>query len=165
MYFATTLTNPIFYDVTIKNVAPTTVTSTDCTVTFKGSYRPVALGANDHSKLFLGANNTLHHPNAGMTVGSFHASFLMEISSKGDVNSDGGLSVGDVAAMVNYVMGVPNEHFIAANGDLNGDGDINVTDVTVLVGMILNESQDMNIDVYTGSTPITYKGGGNGISN
>ena len=62
-------------------------------------------------------------------------------------------------------MGVPNDHFVAANGDLNGDGDINVTDVTVLVGMILSESQNLNVEVYSGSTPITYKGGGNGKSN
>ena len=103
--------------------------------------------------------------NRRFTVGSFHASFQMAISSKGDVNKDGGLSVGDVAAMVNDVMGIPNDHFVAANADLNGDGDINVTDVMVLVGMVLNESQDLNIEVYTGSTPITYKGGGNGQVN
>ena len=156
------ITNPVFYGVTIKNVAPTSVASTDGVVTFKGSYSPVTLGANDHTKLFLGANNTLHHPNANMTVGSFHASFQLAISSKGDVNSDGGLSIGDVAAMVNYVMGTPNDHFVATNADLNGDGDINVTDVTLLVGMILNESQNLNIEVYSGDIPITYKGGGNG---
>jgi hypothetical protein len=89
----------------------------------------------------------------------------MAISSKGDVNSDGGVSVGDVAAMVNHVMGTDNGTFIVANADLNGDGDINITDVTVLVGMILNESQDLNIEVYTGTTSITYKGGGNGQVN
>ena len=160
-----TLTNPVFYGVTIKNVAPTTITSTDGAVTFKGSYSPVALGANDHTKLFLGASNVLHHPNANMTVGSCHASFQMAISNKGDVNSDGGISVGDVAAMVNHVMGTDNGTFIVANADLNGDGDINITDVTVLVGMILNESQDLNVVVYTGDTPITYKGGGNGQVN
>ena len=160
-----TLTNPVFYGVTVKNVAPTAVSSTDGTVTFKGSYIPVSLGANDHTKLFLGAKNELHHPNANMTVGSFHASFLMEISNKGDVNSDGGVSVGDVAAMVNHIMGTDNGTFIVANADLNGDGDINITDVTVLVGMILNESQDLNIKVYTGTTSITYKGGGNGQVN
>ena len=160
-----TLTNPVFYGVAIKNVAPTTITSADGAVAFKGSYSPVALGANDHTKLFLGAANELHHPNANMTVGSFHASFQMAISNKGDVNSDGGVSVGDVAAMVNHVMGTDNGTFIVANADLNGDGDINITDVTVLVGMILNESQDLNIEVYTGTTSITYKGGGNGQVN
>ena len=160
-----TLTNPVFYGVTVKNVAPTAVSSTDGTVTFKGSYSPVSFGANDHTKLFLGAANELHHPNANMTVGSFHASFQMAISNKGDVNSDGGVSVGDVAAMVNHVMGTDNGTFIVANADLNGDGDINITDVTVLVGMILNESQDLNIEVYTGTTSITYKGGGNGQVN
>ena len=159
-----TLTNPVFYGVTIKNVAPTTITSTDRTVAFKGSYSPVSLGANDHTKLFLGAENTLHHPNAGMTVGSFHASFQLAISSKGDVNSDGGLSIGDVSSIVNHVMGSTEGNFVAANADLNGDGAITVTDVTVLVGMILNESQNLNIVVHTGDIPITYKGGGNGAT-
>ena len=159
-----TLTNPVFYGVTIKNVAPTTITSTDRTVAFKGSYSPVSLGANDHTKLFLGAENTLHHPNAGMTVGSFHASFQLAISSKGDVNSDGGLSIGDVSSIVNHVMGNTEGNFVAANADLNDDGAITVTDVTVLVGMILNESQNLNIVVHTGDIPITYKGGGNGAA-
>ena len=158
------LTNPVFYGVTIKNVAPTTITSTDRTVAFKGSYSPVSLGANDHTKLFLGAENTLHHPNAGMTVGSFHASFQLAISSKGDVNSDGGLSIGDVSSIVNHVMGNTEGNFVAANADLNDDGAITVTDVTVLVGMILNESQNLNIVVHTGDIPITYKGGGNGAT-
>jgi hypothetical protein len=61
-------------------------------------------------------------------------------------------------------MGSTEGNFVAANADLNGDGAITVTDVTVLVGMILNESQNLNIVVHTGDTPITYSGGGNGAT-
>ena len=158
------ITDPVFYGVTVKNVAPTVIASADGAVTFKGSYSPVKLGANDHTKLFLGDANTLHHPNANMTVGACRASFQLAISSKGDVNSNGELSISDVSSIVNHVMGSTEGNFVAANADLNGDGAITVTDVTVLVGMILNESQNLNIVVHTGDTPITYRGGGNGAT-
>ncbi|MBO4820906.1 MAG: hypothetical protein J5548_05515 [Prevotella sp.] len=160
------ITDPVFYGVTVKNIAPTAVTSADGAVTFTGSYNPVTLRAKDHTKLFLAAANTLHHPNVNMTVGSCRASFQLAISSKGDVNSDGGLTITDVTAMVEHIIGADDgtNTFVAANADLNGDGVITVTDVAVLVGMIADESQNLNIEVYSGDIPITYKGDGNGAT-
>ncbi|MBR6980348.1 MAG: dockerin type I repeat-containing protein [Prevotella sp.] len=116
--------------------------------------------------------NDVNHRWAGITclgdaviiLADGTTSFQLAISSKGDVNSDGGLSIGDVSSIVNHVMGNTEGNFVAANADLNGDGAITVTDVTVLVGMILNESQNLNIVVHTGDIPITYKGGGNGAT-
>ena len=101
-----------------------------------------------------------------MTVGSCRASFQLAISSKGDVNSDGGLTITDVTAMVEHIIGADDgtNTFVAANADLNGDGVITVTDVAVLVGMIADESQNLNIEVYSGDIPITYKGDGNGAT-
>ena len=88
----------------------------------------------------------------------------MQTSSLGDVNGDGGLSVADVVALVNHVMGNANDNFLIKNADMNGDGTVTITDVTVLVGMILNESQNLSIVVNTGDTPITYRGGGSGAA-
>ncbi len=151
---------PVFYGVTIKNVTPATVMSADSTVCFTGSYSPVAIGANDHTKLYLGENNTLHYPYANMTINSFRAGFQVKASTMGDVNGDGDVSVADVASMVNHILGAGNDKFIEDRADLNDDGEITVNDVSVLVGMILTEIQDLNIVVFTGDTPITYGSGG-----
>ena len=66
-----TVVNPVFTGVTINN------TMNDVTVggaTFKGTYSPVALTANDKRKLFL-ANNMLWFPTANLTVKSCRAYF------------------------------------------------------------------------------------------
>ena len=63
--------NPVFADVTIST------TMTDVTVdgaTFKGTYRPVALPANNKRRLFL-ANNTLWYPPASLNVRTCRAYF------------------------------------------------------------------------------------------
>ena len=151
---------PVFHGVTIKNVTPAIVISADSTVCFTGSYSPVAIGANDHTKLYLGENNTLHYPYADLTINSFRARFQVETSTMGDVNNDGDVSVEDVMAMVNHILGAGNDKFIEDRADLNDDGEITVNDVSVLVGMILTEIQDLNIVVFTGDTPITYGSGG-----
>lgn len=56
----------------------------------------------------------------------------------GDCNNDGNITVTDVMAIVNYILGNQPAIFIKANADVNSDNNINVTDVMVLVNMILN---------------------------
>ena len=66
-----TVENPVFADVTIGN------TMNDVTVggaTFKGTYGPVVLPANNKRRLFL-ANNTLWYPTAELTVRTCRAYF------------------------------------------------------------------------------------------
>ena len=66
-----TVENPVFADVTIDK------TMNDVTVggaTFKGTYGPVVLTANDKRRLFL-ANNTLWYPTAELTVRTCRAYF------------------------------------------------------------------------------------------
>ena len=66
-----TVENPVFADVTIDK------TMNDVTVggaTFKGTYGPVVLPANDKRRLFL-ANNTLWYPTAELTVRTCRAYF------------------------------------------------------------------------------------------
>ena len=160
------VTNPVFYGVTVKNVTPTAVASADGTVSFSGSFKPVALDSYEYAKIFLGDNNTLHFPTAKMDIGSFRASFQLAISKMGDVNNDGGVSLEDLIAMVNYILGIPNDNpndiFIFERADLDNSKDISLADILLVVDIILNENQDNNVKVYTGSTPITYGSGGNG---
>ncbi len=59
-------------------------------------------------------------------------------SVTGDVNLDGGQSILDVVAMVNYIMGnseLNEQQF--ANADMNNDGNINILDILQLVNAIL----------------------------
>ena len=66
-----TVENPVFADVTIDK------TMNDVTVggaTFKGTYGPVVLPANNKRRLFL-ANNTLWYPTADLTVRTCRAYF------------------------------------------------------------------------------------------
>ena len=61
---------------------------------------------------------------------------------RGDVNCDGKVSVSDVAALVNIILGYDDvepylyNHFVA---DTNRDKNISITDITTLVKYILND--------------------------
>ena len=56
----------------------------DKAITFKGTYSPVSLAANDKTTLYLGANNTLYYPNADMQIGSCRAYFKLTGFTAGD---------------------------------------------------------------------------------
>ena len=55
----------------------------------------------------------------------------------GDVDGDGTVSVTDVVWIVNHILGVNDNNFIAANADINGDGEIDINDVMATVSIIL----------------------------
>lgn len=69
------ITSPLFYDVIITSDAPTPVTSADGTLSFVGSYSPINLAANDVTKLYLGASNTLYYPSVAKKIGACRAIF------------------------------------------------------------------------------------------
>ena len=56
----------------------------------------------------------------------------------GDVNEDGTISIADVTALVNIVLGKTTQ-YEAKVADLNGDGMISIADVTALVNIILGK--------------------------
>jgi hypothetical protein len=63
-------------------------------------------------------------------------------STKGDVNRDGILSITDVTAIVNIILGNDDElssFYDLVAADVNDDGDISIADVTAIVNIILNE--------------------------
>ncbi len=146
--------NIVFKGVTINSKDPEDVASADGAVTFKGTYSPVSFSANDKSKLFLGTENQLYFPNDEMSIDAFHAYFqladgLMNLNL-GDVNGDKSITVSDVMAMVNHVLGDSNENFLHQNADINHDGQISVSDVMELVNWLINGSQNkFNVVVNT----------------
>ena len=87
----TDIFSPTFSDVTINAAAPTAVTSEDGKVSFTGSYSPVSFTANDKTKLFVGADNKLHWPNANMTLGACRAYFDLGTANASEfvLNFDG----------------------------------------------------------------------------
>jgi Leucine-rich repeat (LRR) protein len=57
----------------------------------------------------------------------------------GDVNGDGNLSIADVMAIVNYILGLLPDDFYPEAADMNNDDDITITDATIILSRILNE--------------------------
>ncbi len=90
-------------------------------------------------------NATLHVPaefidsyKAAEPWKNFGKIVALEVSGlAGDANGDGAVNVFDVTAMVNYILGSPNDGFVFAAADVNGDGIVNVFDVTKVVNIIL----------------------------
>lgn len=80
------LENPVFMNVTVSS-ATTDITS--IYVDFIGSFSPVALTANDYTKLYLGGENTLYYPTESMTINSFRAYFSLKGIEVGTPSSPG----------------------------------------------------------------------------
>ena len=76
------IVNPQFTAVTIANTPAADVCSTDCSVTFQGTYAPVALAKDDKTNLYLDADNTLNWPNVDdFFVNAFRAYFHLSESA------------------------------------------------------------------------------------
>ena len=56
----------------------------------------------------------------------------------GDVNADGEVNIGDVTALIAYVLSPSTSSIDLDLADLNRDGEVNISDVTMLVSLILN---------------------------
>ena len=76
------LSNPVFLNVSVSN--STCNSETSC-VDFIGSFSPVGLEANDRTKLYLGAKNTLYYPSSAMTIKSCRAHFALKGITAGEV--------------------------------------------------------------------------------
>ena len=55
----------------------------------------------------------------------------------GDVNGDGEVNIGDVTAIIDYLLGSPADTFNEDVADINGDAEINIGDITALIDMLL----------------------------
>lgn len=69
----------------------------------------------------------------GKTANSYEIQFYY----KGDVNKDGTVSIADVTALVNMILGKTEKNEMA---DVNADGDVSIADVTALVNIILGKN-------------------------
>jgi hypothetical protein len=56
----------------------------------------------------------------------------------GDVNGDGEVNIGDVTAIINYILTNSGGSYINMDqADINHDGEVNVSDVTSLINLII----------------------------
>jgi hypothetical protein len=55
----------------------------------------------------------------------------------GDVNADGSVTIADVTALVNIILGSSTD--TSGVADVNGDGSVTIADVTALVNIILGK--------------------------
>ncbi len=75
------IVNPVFTNVTISSTAP--VNSQNGTVSFVGTYSPVALETNTTRNLYFGANNKLLWPDQEVTLGACRAYFKINDGAAG----------------------------------------------------------------------------------
>ena len=160
------IVNPVFQDLYLSTDAPTTVTSSDNKVTFVGNYTPMSFTGEDKTTLFLDDGNTLHHPVSATTINAFRGRFLLPegltTTDLGDVNGDKAITISDVMAVVNYIMGNTNSNFLISQADLNGDKQVTVADVMELVNRVIHGNKSFKVVTNLDDLTITYGGSGIG---
>ncbi|MCR5131656.1 MAG: BspA family leucine-rich repeat surface protein [Prevotella sp.] len=82
----------------------------------------------------------------------------------GDVNRDGSVTIADVTALVNIILGKATaaDNYDTDAADVNRDNVITIADVTRLVNIILGKEGNTIVNDDTDDTGITYEGGGSG---
>ena len=56
----------------------------------------------------------------------------------GDVNNDGEVSIGDVTALIDYLLGGTASNINLAAADVNSDSEVTIADVTALIDKLLS---------------------------
>ncbi len=138
---ATNITSPVFEHVRVSNTI--TPAETDH-VNFIGITSPATLAANDNSLLYLDTDNTLHHPDADMTLNACRGYFQLNNPSAnvnaivlnfgdveillGDVNNDNKVTPADAIMILYHYFGVKQNGFNPDAADLNGDKQVTPAD-------------------------------------
>lgn len=96
------------------------------------------------SSLYNYNTRTLHVPEGTAAAyqadnkwGSFFGT-IVEMVHSGDVNGDNDVSIQDITALIDYLLGAGSTSFNSYHADVNGDGVITITDVTALIDQLLS---------------------------
>ena len=57
-------------------------------------------------------------------------------STKGDVNGDGEVGIGDIVAVTNVMAGITTDTNIVACADVNGDGEVGIGDIVAITNIM-----------------------------
>ena len=155
------IVNPMFKNVTIDNASLDENAFTNSVISFKGIFSPFKITEANKKLLYMGDGNLLYYPSGAMTIRAFRAYFQLASwlvnENLGDVNGDNQISVSDVMAMVDYVLGNSNGNILKENADVNSDGAISVSDVMELVNMVIGgHKNQFKLVVNTGDETVTY---------
>jgi len=74
-----------------------------------------------------------------LELSDIKSTLVLEDYVIGDTNGDGKVLVGDVIAILNYIVGSPSNNFNTKAADVNGDGKILVGDVIAVLNIIVNQ--------------------------
>lgn len=120
-----------------KNAQATiSISSGSATIKFQGSYTRDLLKYNTSSPRF----SCYQSKSTGTQYPQIYRQVKQEISS-GDVNKDGDVSIADVTALVNILMGQDAEQVLYDHkaADVDGNGAVEAADVEMLLNMILSK--------------------------
>ena len=105
------VSNPVFSGVSIKNTEAGSVLSQDGNVRFQGSYSPVGIYSATHDNLFLGDANTLYWPDTeGYTLGACRAYFHVNFNGGAAAVRQFVLNFGD--SETTGIMSIENGKFL-----------------------------------------------------
>lgn len=82
--------------------------------------------------------NTLLTTTAGVEVAVADEECLVKLFIKGDVDDDGKVTIGDVTALIDYLLYGDASSINLTNADVDQDGAIKISDVTELIDMLLS---------------------------
>ena len=101
-----------------------------------------AIKSNDAYFYDDGDNNNSADRGTSLNTNIRYTNWYLESASlPGDVNNDGSVTIADVTALVNIILGKDTENVYNHDAaDVNGDGGITIADVTALVNIILGKS-------------------------
>ena len=110
---------------------------TSTTTITTGTQYTTAKRNNNYSYYFTGDGS-----NYLFTFDADNLTFIIEaieetIVNSGDVNNDGKISIGDVTALIHYLLSKDASNVNLANADVNQDNNININDVTSLITYLL----------------------------
>lgn len=120
-----------------KNAQATiSISSGSATIKFQGSYTRDLLKYNTSSPRF----SCYQSKSTGTQYPQIYRQVKQEISS-GDVNKDGDVSIADITALVNILMGQDAEQVLYDHkaADVDGNGAVEAADVEMLLNMILSK--------------------------
>ena len=93
---------------------------------------------------FTDFNATLHVPSESVELykitspwSNFYNIVEIDDNQPGDVNCDGEVSIADVNAVIDIILG--SDAIVSTRADVNGDGEVSVADVNTLIDLILSQ--------------------------
>lgn len=79
----------------------------------------------------------------------------------GDVNADGDVNIGDVTALIDYLLSNDSSSISLTNADTNNDASVNISDVTILIDYLLTGKwpmpQDASLTFIVNDIPFTMR--------